>query len=123
MLRIYAEALDRLRVCLNMYLVLYTALVTALHPFPHCPSLPHVAALSTPAFSTPVFDRAALSTPANSINPCQQSLSFRLPSDILLKRFDKFSDNITRGKVIRLSVVKLVKFLLFLFHQLHHHDM
>jgi len=56
---------------------------------PHCPllkcsPLPHRADLSTPAesipatwcrivhsciFHTPVFDRAALSTPANSINP------------------------------------------------------
>ena len=53
-------------------------------------------------------------TDINIVEKCQQSFSLRSPSDILPKRFDKLLDNITRGKVIKLSVV----FLLFLFHLL-----
>jgi len=42
---------------------------------------------------------------------CQQSFSFRLPSDILRKRFDKFLDGITReNEVSYRYIVNLVKF-------------
>ena len=37
-------------------------------------------------------------TDMNIVEICQQSFSFRLPSDILWKRFDKCLDNITREK-------------------------
>jgi len=34
-------------------------------------------------------------TDINIVEICHQSLSFRLPSDILQKRFEKFLDNTT----------------------------
>ena len=69
------------RFCESSYCVYCFSYFT---PLLHCLPLPHGAALSSPAnsipatwyrivhsciFHTPVFDRAALSTPANSINP------------------------------------------------------
>jgi len=65
-------------------------------PFPQCPPLPYRADLSTPAmstlaiscryvhsciFHTPIFDRAALSTPANSINQFVSAVHLETGSD------------------------------------------